>query len=362
MNLSRYVLCVAIAGILGGCATPLQRYSASVPAVARLPLFATSIVDGRASFRSIFCAAVKRDSVPADDGCAVWLHRLSDEAASETLPVLESPRVAYDLLVVPGIFGECVSNQVAIFGDATAHLARFGYRSSVVPVRGRASSEHNATIIRDYVLKVAAERPGRRFILVAYSKGTPDSMVALVTYPEMRPHVAALISFAGVVNGTPIAEGIEDLYERSAGILPYASCDVVDHGEIRSLTPAVRMGWLASHAMPADIASFSVVAMPAPDRVSAILRPLHTLLSTVDPRNDSQVIYFDAIVPGSTLLGFVNADHWAVALPFETQVPALAGALVDQNRFPRQQLLEAAVRVAEERMQREAASRNAPAK
>ena len=153
-----------------------------------------------------------------------------------------------------------------------------------------------------------------------------------------------------LVNGTPIAEGLEDLYERTAGLLPYANCPVVDHGEVKSLTPAVRMGWLASHPLLADIAWFSVVAMPSPERVSAVLRPLHALLSKVDPRNDSQVIYYDAIIPGSTLLGFANADHWAIALPFESQAPVLAASLVDQNRFPRPQLLEAAVRIAEERL------------
>jgi len=35
----------------------------------------------------------------------------------------------------------------------------------------------------------------------------------------------------------------------------------------------------------------------------------------VDARNDSQVIFYDQFIPGSTLVGYLNADHWALAVP-----------------------------------------------
>jgi len=71
-------------------------------------------------------------------------------------------------------------------------------------------------------------------------------------------------------------------------------------------------------------------------------------LAQVDPRNDGQVIFSDAIIPGGTLLGYVNADHWAVGLPFSTKTPLLAATLVDKNEFPRRTLLEAIIRFVEE--------------
>lgn len=89
------------------------------------------------------------------------------------------------------------------------------------------------------------------------------------------------------------------------------------------------------------------MALPELQRVSAILLPFYLQLAASDPNNDSQVIHYDAIIPGSTLLGYANADHWAIALPFEFQQPALAATLVNRNHFPRVQLLEAAVRIAE---------------
>lgn len=108
------------------------------------------------------------------------------------------------------------------------------------------------------------------------------------------------------------------------------------------------MAWLASHPLPKDIRYFSLVALPEPGRVSAILSGGHKLLSQVDPRNDSQVIYFDAVIPGGSLLGYANADHWAIALPFDSQAPGLAATLVTCNAFPRKQLLEAMLRTVEE--------------
>jgi hypothetical protein len=60
------------------------------------------------------------------------------------------------------------------------------------------------------------------------------------------------------------------------------------------------------------------------------------------------VIYSDEIVPGSTLLGFVNADHWAVATPVNRSHQTLGNTLVTRNAYPREALLEAILRFVEE--------------
>jgi hypothetical protein len=51
-------------------------------------------------------------------------------------------------------------------------------------------------------------------------------------------------------------------------------------------------------------------------------------------RNDSQMIYSDEFIPGSTLLGFLNADHWAIAVPVNRSHPNIASTFVDQNAYP----------------------------
>ena len=78
-----------------------------------------------------------------------------------------------------------------------------------------------------------------------------------------------------------------------------------------------------------------------------MLRPSYDDLSMIDPRNDGQLLFYDQIVPGSTLLGYLNADHWAIAMPIVRDVAA-ARLLVDRNAFPREILLEAILKQIEE--------------
>jgi len=70
-------------------------------------------------------------------------------------------------------------------------------------------------------------------------------------------------------------------------------------------------------------------------------------LAWIDPRNDSQLHFYDQLIPGCTLLGYVKADHWALALPFSQD--KIASALIDRNEFPREILLKAVIRFVEEK-------------
>ena len=88
--------------------------------------------------------------------------------------------------------------------------------------------------------------------------------------------------------------------------------------------------------------------MPRPERISSILRVSDDKLSRIDGRNDSQMIFYDEVIPGSTLLGYVNADHWAVALPIARSHDTVASLFVTQNAYPREALLEAVLRFVEE--------------
>ena len=76
--------------------------------------------------------------------------------------------------------------------------------------------------------------------------------------------------------------------------------------------------------------------------------PTHWKLAQIDPRNDGQVVYSDQIVPGATLLGFLNADHWAVVMPIGRSHRLIGSTLVNHNDYPREALLEALLRYVEE--------------
>ncbi len=83
-------------------------------------------------------------------------------------------------------------------------------------------------------------------------------------------------------------------------------------------------------------------------RFIAVLRSGYDKLSQIDPRNDSQVIFYDQMIPGSVVMGFLNADHLAIAVPIDRSSTFLSSTLVNKNDFPREVLLEAIIRFVEE--------------
>ena len=104
--------------------------------------------------------------------------------------------------------------------------------------------------------------------------------------------------------------------------------------------------------MPASIRYYSVITYPDAEHISSILKGSYDKLSLIDSRNDSQLIYYDQLIPGSVLMGYLNADHWAVAVPINRTHAFLASTFIDKNAFPREVLIEAIVRFVEEDLNR----------
>ena len=94
---------------------------------------------------------------------------------------------------------------------------------------------------------------------------------------------------------------------------------------------------------------FSVVAVPRADRVSPILKQTYAKLAGIDPRNDGLLLWSDTIVTRGYLLGYVNADHLAIAVPASQQVPALS--FLFKDNVPRAALVRAAIEVAAETLE-----------
>jgi hypothetical protein len=189
---------------------------------------------------------------------------------------------------------------------------------------------------------------GRRLVLLGYSKGTPDILEAIAAFPDLQQRVAAVVSVAGAVGGSPLANYATQSMMNLLQYFPEAECDLGDEGALESLKPEVRKRWLANHSLPDSIRYYSVITYPKEDQVSSLLKYTYKKLSQVDSRNDSQVIFYDQVIPGSMLLGYLNADHWAIAVPFNRDHPFISSSFLDKNAFPREVLLEAIVRFVEE--------------
>jgi hypothetical protein len=349
------LLCIAVLPV--SCSTRRVAFSCHDMAPSILvPADRGGIVDGRGRFREIFRAVLAARSPRAetgklfDDASTLW--RLSGEPAATGKPVsLGRPNPNYRIVLVPGLLAECVSKVSTVFGDARKPLENMGYTMDYIQTAGRRSSGYNADIIANAVMSMSEDK---KIIFVTHSKGAVDTLEALVKYPAAARRTAAVISFSGAVEGSPLADAFPEFLLRLADRLPLSSCGQGEDFEaVRSLRRSVRISWLAAHRLPQGVRYYSLAAFATPENISLVLRPFYDILVRTDPLNDGMVICSDAIIPGSVLLGYPNADHYAVAMPFNGKNGALLAGLINRNDYPRAALLEAALRYVAEDLGRE---------
>ena len=330
------------AGImLSGCASPPTaaelRRAPSPHLAAQAP---TGISDGRGGFRHLFCESLAE--YPEDAGsrvpCDFWLHYIDDEPAGggARQAAAASP---LQVLLVTGAFSDCFGEEARPFGSAIGPLRKQGHRIDTIVVGGRSGTVHNAREIAAY-LEQWPVQPGLPLVLIGYSKGTSDILQFLVDFPDAASRVDAVVSIAGSVGGSPLADTFDGLYDLLFSHLPSGHCPPGDGEVVDSLRPEVRDRWLRDNSLPAHVRYYSLAAFTTRDRVArALAAPWKSLLKH-DRRNDGQLLPKDALIPGSTLLGYLDADHWAVALHIEDKSSLLAHREEDA-RFPQLALMQA---------------------
>lgn len=312
--------------------------------------------DGRARFREVFCGLAQASGVApsTDPDCTDLLWRFADEPAVSArnprvplAPALitpsapASPSAARPLrfVLVTGAFDDCYGDDGLPFREAAGALSTKGYDVQTVRLSGRSSATVDAETLESAILPMLAV-DGPRLVLIGYSKGAVDVLEMLGAHPEVAPRIAAVVSVAGPVHGTPLATFARPLYD---GLLAHAMagrCDPGDGGVIDSLVPEVRRRWFETHTLPAEVRFYSLVALPRWEVMARALKASWRVLAGSSRLNDGQIRAQDALIPGSTLLGFVDADHWGIALRIERVLPHIA-ARTDSHPFPQRELLEA---------------------
>jgi pimeloyl-ACP methyl ester carboxylesterase len=341
---SRGVL-LAVALVLGGCATaPPPTEVLTAPMQVQSIAGAPPVVDGRAAFRSAFCSMLREERVasPDDAACERWLWRLTDEPAGDAARViLPANPERLEILLVTGAFSECVGEASRPFASGAARLRAAGAKVRTIVVGGRSGTGPNARQIAE-ALEASPIDGGRKVILIGYSKGGLDILRFLVDFPELAARVDAVVGVASPVFGTPLADLAEPAYAALVAKVPHGKCPPGDGEVMSSLTPEVATRWLEANPLPAGVRFYSLAAFTTRERVARALVPLWKHLGGTDVRNDGQVVATDAVIPGSTLLGYANADHWGVAQAIETEHRVLA-ARQDPAPFPLEQLFVAMV-------------------
>jgi len=308
------------------------------PPASLLPIGAAAPVDRSGAFAEVFCSvlAESRRRGASWGACSEYLEPAGAER--ELRPLRTTHRVA----VIPGIFGRCIADEVQTFSDAREHLESLGVRTDYLDVSGLGGTGYNGRMIVEQIHRKIVEEPGATFILVGYSKGAPDAMEALVMDAEIRRHVAALVTVAGAVGGSRLADGTTDSIRALVGNLAPEKCGEGDKKGIESLKREERLTFLQGHPGPL-VPTYSLVATSSREQTSRVHQGSWSLLGAFETGQDGQMIAYEAIAPGAAYLGAAQADHWAVALPFENAHAAWK-LLVDRNHFPRKELLEAIIR------------------
>lgn len=303
-----------------------------------LPDAPAGITDERARFRQHFCKELA--AIEADRDCDSLLHRLTGEPAPAPIP--ESERTDLQVLLVTGAFNECFDESSWPFAAAVAARADTTDDLGIIVTGGRSGTRHNAAQIAEY-FETWSMDPEKPLVLVGYSKGTIDILQFLVDYPALAANVDAVVGVAGAVGGSPIADRYGALYDLTLAHVPTKRCEKGDGDVVDNLRTEFRNAWLAENALPGHVRYYSVVAFTTRERMANGLVTTWKTLLRDDPRNDGQLLATDALLPDSSLLGYVNADHWAVAVELEKEHELLAGRR-DDTPFPRAALLGAILR------------------
>lgn len=203
--------------VLAACSTtpfPRTAPESSVP-LALLPVSMAGVEDKRARFRDIFCAVLESHGAALPDyrSCEKALTRVGVEPESEgqTVDLGRSQR-RLTAVVVPGVGWDCFAEWLDTHNTIEQHLNSVGYSLSTLKVGGLSSSARNAKYIRDTLLKTVEAGGEQKLVLIGYSKGANDILEALVAYPELRPYVAAVVSSAGAIGGSPLAEDASEAH------------------------------------------------------------------------------------------------------------------------------------------------------
>jgi len=331
--------CAAL--LLAACASePIAPYADRVPPTVLVTIEDAGVRDLRGSFRAATCSRLPANAPACED---VLLRLPGEGVGYAPGPAPDLPQ-RFRIAFVPGFLSECFDAYARPFADAQRALTEEGFTVDYFRVPGRGTTADSAKRLADHF--AALDGDPRPIILFAYSKGLPDTLEFVVRHPAAAQRIAAIVSVAGAVNGSPLADDLTSAYRDLAAGFPLPGCAPGTGAELRDLQRDVRLEWWRLNRHAVTVPVFALVAAPRPDRVSPATRLSYDRLARQDPRNDGKLLAQDQIVPGGYLLGYANADHWAVAIPLAEALPSWS--MLYRDNVPRPALVRGAIDVVAE--------------
>lgn len=323
----RAVAMASLVAVVAGCASAPMPGGFEVPS---LPAGLASTHDLRGEYRAALCSRLPM--------CADVLYRFGGEAAAARPQPADPAR--YRLLFIPGFLASCFP-AIHSFGDVVAAANAAGFDARVLDVGGRNDVATNARLLVTQLATLPDD--GRRIILIGHSKGAVEALEVLVTRPDVASKVVGVLTVAGALQGSPLADKLEGLYTITFGALPFSGCDRGEGDPVFDLQPAQRAQWWVRNGPKLRMPIYSIVAIPTLDRVSPTLLTPFALLSQTSRYNDGMLLARHQVAPAGNLLGVVNADHLTAAIPYPSGLPWVM--LMVDAAFPRPQVVLAGVDV-----------------
>lgn len=207
-------------------------------------------------------------------------------------------------LLVGGLF----TNQYPGYMDSNQKaLQAKGLETKRVGIDTGQSVELNAKQICDAIMD--ASKDGKQVVLVGQSKGGVDITAALAMYPELKPHVRAVVAMQAPYGGTPIASDIKTCPELRP--LATAAIGALLKGDMRALTDLsydARKAFIAKYPYPSDVPTLSL-ATSRESRKSLVDATGAYLRDRYGVKSDGLVAPEDAEIPGSRVVKLTNMDH-----------------------------------------------------
>ena len=330
--------------LLSGCSgIKVPRVDYKLPVRVLAPVNGPVTTDRSVEFANIFCSVLQDENpdTGAWGGCSEYVTTESPDTVA-----MGGIRTDIRVLLVPGILSVCAPPDARMFLHAAEHLQTIhGLTVDFLQVDDE-SSEDNGEKIVEFLREQFAE-DSRPYVIVGYSKGAVDALEGLARHPDLvaNEQVLALITVAGVIGGSRLGDLLpKESAKWAKAIKPRGRCRLDIQPAFDSLLRRNRQLFFEQFPLPI-VRTYSLVAVADEENISKILEFTWKHLSAYELENDSQVIPYEAIVPGANYLGVARGDHWAVAMPFETSSNKLLRKLVSKNHYPRVTLLESLVRI-----------------
>jgi len=207
-------------------------------------------------------------------------------------------------------------------------------------VAGRGSVAHNAQQLAGHFANLPKD--DRPLVVFAYSKGLVDLLEFVVKFPDLARPIAAVVSVAGASNGSPLADRMHAIYRslgarfrcraaRAAPATRFWTCTPTPASR-GGRTTAIQCSCRSSHWSRRRSPTASL--QPLARRTTSLQRSIRATMASCCGTTRSARSY---------LLGYVNADHWSIAVPVLKEAPQ--ASFLFRDTTPRTALVEAAIAV-----------------